>query len=49
MTGLDDRDIVFVRYVGQAQDRHCLPYFIAVDSSTESVGKLTGQSVLVLF
>lgn len=39
MTGLDDSDIVFVRYVGQAKDRHCLPYFIAVDSSTHSVGK----------
>ena len=40
MTGLDDRDIVFVRYVGQAKDRRCLPYFIAVDRSTHSVGKL---------
>ena len=39
MTGLDDHDIVFVRYVGQAKDRHCLPYFIAVDASTHSVGK----------
>ena len=40
MTGLDDHDIIFVRYVGQAKDRACLPYFIAVDSSTESVGEL---------
>lgn len=39
MSGLDDRDLVFVRYVGQAKDRSCLPYFIAVDRSTESVGK----------
>jgi len=39
MTGLDDRDIVFIRYVGQAKDRNCLPYFIAVDESTKSVGQ----------
>lgn len=40
MTGLEDHDIVFVRYVGAALDRNCLPYFIAVDRSTESIGKL---------
>ena len=43
MTGLDDRDIVFVRYVGQAKDRNCLPYFIAVDESTKSVGVYTSS------
>ena len=40
MTGLDDGDIVFVRYVNEAKDKHCLPYLIAVDKSTTSVGKL---------
>ena len=43
MTGLDDRDIVFVRYVNEAKDRHCLPYFIAVDKSTSSVGGFNSQ------
>lgn len=44
MTGLSDRDIVFVRYVNEAKNKHCLPYLIAVDKSTTSVGE-----ALVLF
>ena len=40
MSGLDDRDIVFVRYVNEAKDNCCLPYLIAVDKTTTSVGKL---------
>ena len=39
MTGLEDHDIVFVRYEKSAKDRHCLPYFIAVDKSTHSIGE----------
>ena len=39
MSGLDDRDIVFVRYVNEAKDNCCLPYLIAVDKTTTSVGE----------
>ena len=46
MTGLEDHDIVFVRYVGAALDHKCLPYFIAVDRSTESIGRLTTAKTL---
>ena len=36
ITGLDDKDIVFVRFEGEGGP-HCLPYFIGLDHEKESV------------
>lgn len=36
ITGLEDRDIVFMRFEGEG-GRHCLPYFIALDHEEEAV------------
>ncbi len=36
ITGLDDKDIVFVRFEGEGGP-HCLPYFICLDHEKESV------------
>ena len=40
MTGLPDRAIVFVRFEGEARNKQCLPYFIAVDERSKAVGEL---------
>ncbi|KAK9805494.1 hypothetical protein WJX72_001323 [[Myrmecia] bisecta] len=37
MTGLPDREVVFVRFVHESTSDKCLPYFIAVDRETRSV------------
>ena len=36
ITGLNDKDIVFVRFEGEGGP-HCLPYFISLDHEKESV------------
>ena len=39
MAGLKERDLLFVRYEKASQvDKNCLPYFIALDHDTKSVG-----------
>ena len=40
MTGLPDRAVVFVRFEGEARNKQCLPYFIAVDERSKAVGEL---------
>eukprot|EP00891_Asterochloris_glomerata_P009487 jgi/Astpho2/9487/fgenesh1_pg.00145_%23_78_t len=37
MTGLPDRAVVFVRFEGEARNKQCLPYFIAVDERSKAV------------
>lgn len=39
MSGIKEKDLAFVRFVGGAHSQHCLPYFIAVDHATNSVGE----------
>ena len=36
ITGLDDRDIVFMRFEGEG-GKHCLPYFISLDREKRAV------------
>ena len=31
MSGLKEKDLAFVRFQGEANDQHCLPYFLAID------------------
>ena len=39
MAGLRERDLLFVRYEKASRvDRACLPYYIALDHETKSVG-----------
>ncbi|KAK9802679.1 hypothetical protein WJX73_004994 [Symbiochloris irregularis] len=37
MSGLKERDLAFVRFQGEANDQHCLPYFLALDHETKSI------------
>ena len=39
MTALPDRDVVFVRFQNEASSHSCLPYFIAIDEHSHSVGQ----------
>lgn len=39
MTGLPNHDVVFVRFQNEAISHQCLPYFIAIDEHSNSVGK----------
>ena len=39
MTGLPNHDVVFVRFQNEAISNQCLPYFIAIDEHSNSVGK----------
>ena len=41
MTGLPDRAVVFVRFEGEARNKQCLPYFIAVDEHSKAVGEFS--------
>lgn len=36
ITGLEDRDILFMRFEGEGGP-HCLPYFIALDYEEQAV------------
>ena len=39
MAGLKEQDLLFVRYEKSSQvDKACLPYYIALDHETQSVG-----------
>lgn len=38
MSGLKERDLVFVRFQGEGMHPKCLPYFIAIDHETHNVG-----------
>ena len=40
MTALPDRDVVFVRFQNEGTTHSCLPYFIAIDEHSNSVGQL---------
>ncbi len=40
MTALPDRDVVFVRFQNEGTSHSCLPYFIAIDEHSNSVGQL---------
>lgn len=39
ITDIPEEDIVFVRFEADVMSKPCLPYFIALDRKTESVGK----------
>ena len=39
MTQLPDRDVVFVRFQSEGIVHSCLPYFIAIDEHSNSVGQ----------
>ena len=39
MTGLPNHDVVFVRFQNEAISNQCLPYFIAIDEHSNSVGE----------
>lgn len=39
MTALPNRDVVFVRFQNEASSHSCLPYFIAIDEHSHSVGQ----------
>ena len=38
MAGLKEKDLLFVRYERGSQHTECLPYYIALDQETKSVG-----------
>lgn len=40
ITGLPEQDVLFVRFEADVSGRPCLPYFIALDRATQSVGAL---------
>lgn len=42
MTALPDRDVVFVRFQNEGSSHSCLPYFIAIDEHSKSVGQFPG-------
>ena len=39
MTALPNRDVVFVRFQNEGSSHSCLPYFIAIDEHSHSVGE----------
>ena len=39
MAGLKEQDLLFVRYERGSQHTECLPYYIALDHETKSVGE----------
>lgn len=41
MTALPDRDVVFVRFQNEGSSHSCLPYFIAIDEHSKSVGQFS--------
>jgi len=48
MTALPDRDVVFVRFQNEGTSHSCLPYFIAIDEHSKSVGQLHAVALAVL-
>ncbi len=38
ITGLPEQDVLFVRFEADVSGRACLPYFIALDRTTRSIG-----------
>ena len=47
MTGLPNHDVVFVRFQNEAISNQCLPYFIAIDEHSNSVGETFPTTTLL--
>ena len=43
MAGLKEENLLFVRYERGSQHTECLPYYIALDHETKSVGELVAR------